>query len=78
MSFNLTIFGPRHYFWRNQKKFRAWFYMPDEHSSGGVGFKALFIHVAFHFGMEKPSEKRKMMWSELKPYVARTDGGVRK
>jgi hypothetical protein len=49
MSFTTTLFGPGHYFWRNQKP-RAWFYRPDNDSSGGVGFCIPGLHVCFMWG----------------------------
>lgn len=63
MSFSITLFGPRHYWWGSWKKRkdygvertvpRYWFYRPDEHSTGGVGFCIPGLHVVFHWGMKK-------------------------
>lgn len=50
MSFTLTIFGPKHYFWRNMPMLTGWFVRPDEDSTGGVGFRALWLHVCFMWG----------------------------
>jgi hypothetical protein len=55
MSFSITFFGPRHYFWdlrgqRDERMPRAWFYRPDEHSTGGVGFCIPGLHVCFMWG----------------------------
>lgn len=57
MSFSVTFFGPSHYWWRywregrgGERIPRAWFYRPDEHSTGGVGFCVPFLHVVFMWG----------------------------
>lgn len=52
MSFSITVFGPKHYWWKdapwNGK--RAWFHRPDKDSTGGVGFCIPGLHVVFHWG----------------------------
>lgn len=60
MSFSITLFGPRHYWWKwdqmgwdKRKVARAWFYRPDEHSTGGVGFCIPGLHVVLTWGREK-------------------------
>lgn len=50
MSFSITIFSPSHYWWKNMDVPRAWFYRPDEHSTGGVGFCLPGLHVVFMWG----------------------------
>jgi len=66
MSFTVTFFGPRHYWWRwnkhpyyheasVRKNPRVWFYRPDEHSTGGVGFCLPGLHVCFTWGKDKVS-----------------------
>lgn len=51
MSFSVTFFGPRHYYWRAIKgRDRAWFYKPDRCSSGGVGFCVPCLHACFMWG----------------------------
>lgn len=50
MSFSITFFGPRHFWWWEFKRKevpRAWFYRPDEHSTGGTGFCVPGLHVVF-------------------------------
>lgn len=51
MSFHLTLFGPRHYFWKGTPS--AWFYRPDDHSTGGVGFKVPFLHICLMWGRKR-------------------------
>lgn len=63
MSFSITFFGPSHYWWPSWKKRkdfgvtrpvpRVWFYRPDEHSTGGVGFCIPGLHVVFCWGRKK-------------------------
>ena len=48
MSLNITLYGPRHYFWR--ERWSAWFYRPDRDSTGGVGFKVPFLRICFMWG----------------------------
>lgn len=48
MSLNITFFGPNHYYWRHCPS--LWFYRPDKHSTGGVGFKVPFLHLCFMWG----------------------------
>lgn len=56
MSFSITLFGPSHFWWKEfkEKKFRrfrrVWFYRPDEHSTGGIGFCVPGLHVVFCWG----------------------------
>jgi hypothetical protein len=53
MSFSITIFGPKHYWWKAFKEnsvSRVWFDQPSEHSSGGVGFCLPGLHVVFMWG----------------------------
>lgn len=51
MSVSVTIFGPRHYWWKAFKTTRrVWFDRPDEHSCGGVGFCIPGLHVCFMWG----------------------------
>jgi hypothetical protein len=57
VSFSVTLFGPSHYWWRcwrdgkgGQRVPRAWFYQPDESSTGGVGFCIPGLHVVFTWG----------------------------
>jgi hypothetical protein len=54
MSFGVTLFGPKHYLWRNFKGrnscARVWFYRPDESSTGGTGFCLPGLHVVFTWG----------------------------
>lgn len=61
MSFSITFFGPSHYWW-NWKKYdehlgrkvrRYWFYKPDIHSTGGIGFCIPGLHIVFCWGREK-------------------------
>lgn len=46
MSVSLTIYGRKHYWWKYGSD--AWFYRPDEHSSGGTGFKLQLLFIAVH------------------------------
>jgi hypothetical protein len=55
MSLHITFFTPKYHSWRGSKAyprrlFDAWFYRPDEHSSGGAGFKVPFLQVCFMWG----------------------------
>lgn len=59
MSFSVTFFGPKHHWWKTfstvdkymgYKPKRVWFYRPDEHSTGGVGFCIPGLHVVFCWG----------------------------
>lgn len=52
MSFGITLFGPRHYLWSayGEGTPRAWFYRPDECSTGGTGFCLPGLHVVFTWG----------------------------
>jgi hypothetical protein len=52
MSFSITLFGPRHIWWDCKSK-RVWFYQPDEHSTGGIGFRLPGLHVVFTWGRKK-------------------------
>lgn len=54
MSFSITLFGPGHFWWKWDKSVRrVWFYRPDEHSTGGVGFCVPGLHVVFTWGRKK-------------------------
>lgn len=51
MSFSITFFSPRRHTWKRLKgRKRIWFYRPDEHSTGGVGFCIPGLHVVFTWG----------------------------
>lgn len=54
MSFSITLFGPSHRWWKwNKSVGRTWFYRPDEHSTGGVGFCIPGLHAVFTWGYKK-------------------------
>ena len=60
MSFSITLFGPRHYWWKwksltdpQRRVPRVWFNRPDKYSTGGVGFCIPGLHVVFCWGREK-------------------------
>jgi uncharacterized SAM-binding protein YcdF (DUF218 family) len=61
MSFSVTLFGPRHYWWTvfkersswERRVGRVWFYRPDEHSTGGIGFCIPGLHACFTWGRER-------------------------
>jgi hypothetical protein len=48
MSFSITFYGPKHFFWPH--RWDAWFHTPDEESTGGVGFNIPFVHACFMWG----------------------------
>lgn len=51
MSFSVTLFGPRHYWWRAFKAHeRVWLHRPDRYSTGGVGFCIPGLHMCFTWG----------------------------
>jgi hypothetical protein len=55
MSFTITIFGPKHYFWKEFKQpnvKRYWYWKPDQHSTGGTGICIPFLHIVFMWGKE--------------------------
>jgi hypothetical protein len=54
MSLHIIFFTPKCSQWRGVKGFErplwdAWFYWPDEYSTGGVGVKIPFIFVCFQW-----------------------------
>lgn len=64
MTFSIMFFGPRHRYWdefkqkRSWRQFRrAWFYRPDEHSTGGIGFCIPGLHVVFTWGNDKKNKR---------------------
>lgn len=51
MSFSITLFGRKHYWWTAFKNHpRAWFIKPDESSTGGAGFCLPGLHIVFTWG----------------------------
>ena len=49
MSLHVRVYTPAHRP-EHWPRWHAWFYRPDEHSTGGTGFKTPISHVCFMWG----------------------------